>query len=87
MTDEQVDEYEALDLMLLGELIHSREERMVLRHINVRNAGAKKCTLQVLHLGPVNHLCVKVQAQTIDEALNVVERISARVFTQDFYRH
>ena len=60
---------------LLGELVHRREERMILRRVDVRHAGLEERELQVAHLLPVDHLGVQVEPELVDQLLDVVDGI------------
>ena len=59
---------------LLREVVHRREERMVLRRVDVRHAGLEERELQVAHLFPVDDLGVQVEPELVDQLLDVVDR-------------
>ncbi|MNM97263.1 hypothetical protein D3C81_1097630 [compost metagenome] len=60
--------------MFFGELVHRREEGVVLRGINVRDAGLEESQLQVAHFLPVDYFGVQVELEAIDNAFDIVNR-------------
>ncbi len=62
---------DVLDLVLPGKFIQAGKERSILHQILVRNPGAEKGDLQILHLLPVDHFRVQLKTETIDQLLDI----------------
>ena len=66
---------DVLEAVLRGEVVQRGEEGVILRRVEVRHLRLEERELQVLHLEPVDHLGVQVEAEAVDELLDVVDRL------------
>ena len=66
---------DVLEAVLRGEVVQRGEERVVLRRVEMRHLRLEERELQILHLLPVDHLGVQVEAEAVDELLDVVHRL------------
>ena len=61
--------------VLRGEVVQPGEERVILRRIQVRHLRLEERQLQVAHLVPVDDLRVQIEAEPVDQLLDVVDRL------------
>ena len=54
-------------------MIERGDKGMVLRDVEVRNAGLEEGQLEIAHLLPIDDLGVEIEPQSIDEALDVAD--------------
>ena len=64
---------DVLDAVLGREVVEAGEEGVILRRVEVRHLRLEERELQVLHLLPVDDLGVQVEAQAVDQLLDVVD--------------
>src|SRR5665213_566892 len=64
---------DVLEPMARGKVVQPGEERMILWRVDMGNLRLEKGQLKVLHLAPVDHFGVQVEAQRVDQLLNVVD--------------
>src|SRR5687768_16818902 len=63
---------DVLDLVLVREFVHRREEGMILRRVDMRYTGLEKRELQISHFFPVYDLGIQVETEAVDHFLDVV---------------
>ena len=64
-----------LNAVLRGEVVQAGEERVILRRVEVRHLRLEERELQVPHLVPVDDLGVQIEAEPVDQLLDVVDRL------------